>query len=186
MERHCCLGRKRPHRPEGSSWPQVTTQTVHGTAPCGNPAGMGRSWCCLLLPQNCDRGLCASGHSWAFGDSPSCSWGKILTVIHAQLAVLWADGMEQRRKIILLGSLLALEKTGFGLVPTPNNTTDTSIVWRGPTGCGGQGVITLLDPGTGPQQGQASKSVRFPFPEHQHPPQSNQRARSPLGKWAGR
>lgn len=38
---------------------------------------------------------------------------------------------------ILLGSLLALGRPGPGLMPTPNNATDTSIVWRDPTGRGG-------------------------------------------------
>lgn len=98
VERHCFGKEKEEKAP--SPWRKQLatgdTQAGYGPAPWGNPAGLGRSWSCL--PQNCHWGLWAPGHSWAFGDSPSCGWGKVLTVIHTQLPVLWAHGVEQRGK----------------------------------------------------------------------------------------
>lgn len=177
--------RKRHHLPEGNSWQQVTTQAGNGTAPWGNPAGLGRSCSCLLLPRTVTKGCVPQDTAGLLGTVPAAAGERFwLWFTHSWLSsrqMGWSRGENN-----LIRFIAGMGSPGLGLMPTPNNATDTSIVWRGPTGHGGQGVIILLDPGARPQQGQASKSVRLQFPDRQHPPQSKQRARCSLGKSAGR
>lgn len=61
--------------------------------------------------------VCSRVVTEAFGDSPSCSCGQVLTVVHSTAGCpldRW-DGAEE--ETISLGSLLALGRPGFGPMP---------------------------------------------------------------------